>query len=206
MYKQWLPKLKYVFIILLLLNISTSAQRGGIGVKISSPIYHFANHPDYNSNLNSLYLSIRLSQRMTLFIDSYLFRANAEAFDTGLVPPMEKSTFTDRATVLGPIYHLDLNFYDLVLYGGLGFGWHSLLIGDKNRDIKESSKNYGGHAVLGLSYDIQQIPVIAFVEGRYARIFLTNESADPKFTPSALHRAGSIPLTMLTVGILVYFF
>jgi len=182
------------------------AQHGGVGLKISNPYYQFDKHPQYNKILNSLYLSLRLSENMTIFIDSYLFRGEAAAFETGLGETMQGSSFSDKATVAGPMYYYDPDFYGFVPYFGLGFGWHSLLIGDKDRSLKESSKNYGGHAVLGVSYDLNKIPVVIFTEARYAQIFLTDEGANPKFIPSVLHRSGSIKITSLSLGFLIYFF
>ena len=183
------------------------AQHGGVGLKISNPYYQFDTHPGYKKIMNSLYLSLRISQNMTIFIDSYLFRDEGDAFDTGLSnQPIPGSSFSDKATVIGPMYYYNPDFSGLIPYFGLGFGWHSLLIGDKELNPKESSKNYGGHAVLGVSYDLKKIPVVAFVEGRYARIFLSDEDADPKFIPSALHQGGSIQITSLAFGFLIYFF
>lgn len=183
------------------------AQHGGIGLKVSRPQYLLPAHPDYAKLLNSLYLSIRISDQFTLFADSYLFRDDGAAFDTGLNQTMNASSFSDRATVLGLLYYYPLNWFELKPYGGAGLGWHSLRIGpnEKGRD-QESSKNYGAHLVVGLSYDLKFVPVVFFSEFRYAQVFLTSDAGAFQFQPSVLHRADSFPLNWFAAGLLFYFF
>jgi len=191
---------------------SLNAQHGGIGVKFSNQNYRLPRHPSYNHFISSLYISIKLGKSFTIFIDSYLYSADGDGFDTDIEYdnniPMKESNFSDRATVLGPMYYRKLPFFGLFAYGGVGFGWHSLKIGYKERGLaKESSKNYGAHAIIGVSYDIEHIPVIIFGEARYALIYLKdNYNADPLFIPTALHRSDPIRMTGLNLGLLVYFF
>lgn len=182
------------------------AQFGGIGIKISSPAYHFTAHPGYQKNLNSLYIGIRMGRHISLFVDSYLFKTDGEAFETQLAQPMEQSTFSDKGTVLGPMFHHELNIFDLYGYAGAGLGWHSLRLGYKNGNLQESSKNYGAHGVMGISYDIKILPVLILCEARYSQIFLRNETADPKFSPSPLHQSDAITITSFAIGMLIYFF
>lgn len=203
-----------ILVLIFFMTISLSnlkAQHGGIGVKFSQQSYRFAKHPSYQHLMNSLYISMKLGKNWTIFIDSYLYSTDGDGFDTDIESddniPMDKSNFSDRGTVLGPMYFYELPFSNLFAYAGLGFGWHSLKIGYKDQNLKESSKNYGAHAIVGVSYDIKHIPVIAFCEARYAIIYLKNRyDANPQFKPTALHRSDTINITGLNLGLLVYFF
>ncbi len=198
-----------LLIIFFVLNfvLPVQSQYGGIGLKVSRPYYDLPEDHQYDKLLNSLYISIRLANRLTIFVDSYLFRADGKSFDAGLNIPMEASSFSDKATVLGPMYYFPIRKSDISLYSGAGFGWHSLKIGYKNQLVdNESSKNYGGHLVFGLSYDLRKIPALVLAETRYSRIYLKEDAGAFHFTPSVLHRSGSIQLLTFSIGILVYFF
>lgn len=194
--------------VFMMLTTTVLAQHGGLGIKVGSPTYTFEDHPEYSKLINTLYISVRLSRQMTIFIDSYFIETEGNPFSTGLETEtaMNQSIFSDKTTILGPMYHQNIGLFDLTAYGGVGFGWHSLRIGDKQRTIRETSKNHGAHFVFGLSYDLKKIPVDVFVEGRYARIFLNDEGAYTKFVPSPLHRDGQIDLKFISAGFLVYFF
>lgn len=204
------PRNLLLLLLIFLFFTNSSAvfgQYGGIGLKVSRPAYQLPEDHQYDKLLNSLYISIRLANRLTVFIDSYLFRDDGKAFDAGLNVPMEASSFSDKATILGPMYHFPIKKSDISLYSGLGFGWHSLKVGYKNQLVQsESSKNYGGHCVLGMSYDLRKIPALVLAEARYSRIFLEKESSAFHYTPSILQRSGSIQMLSFSLGILVYFF
>lgn len=196
-----------IFFIILNFNAPVVGQYGGIGLKVSRPDYQLPENHQYEKLLNSLYISIRLAPRLTIFVDSYLFRDDGKSFDTGLNIPMEASSFSDKATILGPMYYFPLKKSDVSLYGGAGFGWHSLKLGYKNQLVEsESSKNYGGHLVFGLSYDLKKIPALVLAETRYSQIFLKDDASAFHFSPSILHRSGSIQMLTFSLGILVYFF
>jgi len=201
-----LKKIFLIFFGLILLTGSLPAQHGGLGLKIQFPTYDFTNHPSVTHSFNSLFLSFRMGKGISLFADSYLLKTEGDSFSTGLPTPMEKSHFSDQVTVLGLRYHQKLPRVPLVAFAGAGLGWHSLRLGYVENSIKESSKNYAAHAVLGLEYDLEFIPVVVFAEARSARIFLRKENTNPKFSPSALHAGGFISLTAFSVGMLVYFF
>jgi hypothetical protein len=203
---MFFKKFFLIFFGLILISTPLPAQHGGLGLKFNFPTYHFENHPDVTKSFNSLYLSFRMGKGISLFADSYLLKTNGEPFTTGLTPPMKQSHFSDQVTVLGLKYHQKLPLLPLAAFVGAGFGWHALRIGHAENSIKETVKNHAGHAVLGLEYDLEFIPVVVFAEGRYARIFLREENANPKFSPSALHAGGYITLTSLSIGTLIYFF
>ncbi len=198
-----------IFFIALILatDLPVFGQYGGIGLKVSHPDYQLPEDHRYNKLLNSLYISIRFAPRLTIFVDSYLFRDDGKVLNTGLNIPMEASSFSDKATIVGPMYNFPIKKSDIYLYTGAGFGWHTLKIGYKNQLVEsENSKNYGGHFVFGLSYDLRKIPALVLAETRYSRIFLKNDSNAFHFTPSILHRSGSIQMLTFSLGILVYFF
>lgn len=197
----------FISCIILISFVTVWGQYGGIGLKVSRPYYQLPEDHSYDKLLNSLYINIRLANRLTIFVDSYLLRADGESFDTGLNIPMEASSFSDKATVVGPMYNFPIRKSDFYLYSGAGFGWHSLKIGYKNQLVdNESSKNYGGHLVFGLSYDLRKIPVLVLAETRYSKIYLKEDINAFHYIPSVLHRSGSIQLLTFSIGILVYFF
>lgn len=195
---------------IILSNTKLCAQHGGIGVKFTQQNYDFSEHPDYKKFINSLYISVKLSKHLTLFIDSYLYSTDGAGFESGTVEnkiSIEKSCFSDRATVLGPMYFQKLPIYNLYVYGGAGFGWHSLKIGDNDdNNSKETSKNYAAHLVIGVSHDIIRLPAIIFFEMRKAYVFLNDDSGASQYNPTALHRSGTLNMTGISFGLLIYFF
>lgn len=199
-------KVFLLFFGLIFYTNSLLAQHGGLGLKIQFPTYDFAKHPSVTHSFNSLFLSFRMGKGISLFADSYLLKTESDSFSTGLQTPMGKSHFSDQVTVLGLRYHQKLPRVPLTAFAGAGLGWHSLRLGYVENSIKESAKNYAVHAVFGLEYDLDFIPVVVFAEARSARIFLRNEDANPKFSPSPLHAGGSINLTAFSIGTLIYFF